>query len=207
MREFDYKNKIKFILSEEELVKIIEMVDPDEYDNLYESIDEILLTEKKEEGLTRQDRKEKHPPEIIKGLKELDLKTDILMKKQNANFKLFTILLPKLNLITEKDKTVTVSLNMMLAFELYSTLSKAQSNIAKEIAKVNEGTHPEVMGFPDNENQKNRVRKRLEDTIISNRKLMHRIFKDFGYAEIHKIRIDYNTLTVVKHFNYCNDIG
>lgn len=204
MREFDYRNKINFILSDEELIKIIEMVDPDKHSNLYEDIDEILSTEKKEEGLTRQDRKEKHPPEIIKGLKELDLKTDILIKKQNASFKLFAILLPKLNLITKKDKTVMVSLNMMLAYELYSVLSKAQSKIAEEIAKVNDGTHPEIISLPDSENKKSVVRKRLEGVIINNRKLMHRIFKDFGYAEIHKIRVDYNTLSVIDHFTHCN---
>lgn len=206
MREFSYKNRITFIINEKDLNEIIEMVNPNRYNDLYKDIDDILAKERKEEGLTRQDRKEKHPPEIIRGLKELDLKTDILIKKQTANFKLYTVLLPKLSVITEKDKTVNVSLNMMLAYELYSVLTKNQSKTAEEIAQVNDGTHPAIREFADDEHQKNRFRKGLEDTIIRNRKLIHNIFKDFSYAEIHKIRLDYNTLSVVDHFNHCNDI-
>lgn len=207
MKEFDYKNKITFKITQQDLEYLVDIVHPYEFDDLYEDIDEIIIKEKKEENKTIQERKEKHPPEINKELKELDLKTDVLIKKQNAIFRLYSLLLPKLKITTDKTQVETINLNMMLAYELYSILSTNQLKTAKEIAKIKEGLHSSVINYPNDENRKNIEIKKYEDKMIYRKRLMNNIFKDFGCVEIHKIRVEYNTLDVIQHFNYCNDIN
>ena len=207
MREFSYKNKIVLSVSTNQLEELINMVDPYSCGWLYNDIVDVINTERKEESQVRQDRKEKHPPEIIKYWQDLDLKTDVLIKKQISTLKLYSTLYNKYEYVADKknkDKAMDISINTMLAYELYDIVSNKELEIARVLDKARKGELDSTRGLEDGSEAKERILRDYQTQINESKNLIHSIFKNFSHTEMHKVRIDYDTLTIVEHFDYCN---
>lgn len=200
MREFSYRNKIHFTLPKTYIEHLLDLVEPFNFSILYRDIYDLIKEQKDEEGKVLQQKKEKHPPEIIAGLKNIDTTTDTLIKRQTALSLIYMLLSSKLK--SQNDR-ISISLNMMLAYELYSTLADEQLKFAREVSEIDAGTHPKVKDIID-VNKGSEIKNEYLNKIALNKKLIDVIFKEFTYAEMHKIRLDYIPMSLLNHLDYCN---
>ena len=199
MMSFDYKNKISFILPKSYLLYILKMIEPIRFSFLYRDIYDFILDKKKEEGELIQQKEQKHLNNILDELKEIDTVTDTLIKRQTALSLLYSIFFNKAK--SEND-TPKLTLNIMLAYELYIVIADEQLRISREIKEIDNGTHKSYLKIQD-VNERSKIKNNYLNEFNVNKKLINTIFKDLSYVEIHKVRLDYNTMSVLEHLEYC----